>query len=707
MKPFAYIPEKTLPEAAFPSIQFMMKKMSFLLLSLYIPYFMTAQSFLGYRTGNYTGVYSSFFNPAGVAQNHFSWDVSIGGANTEIANNNTFFKFKDLKTVLSGNTDISLLGNIYEKMSAFAGGDVTGPSFMLSKKNWGIAFTSRLRAMVNFTDLDGNLINSINNYRPVYATPYTLKSSANQLFTANGWTETGLSLAKVFHENEQSVFKMGITGKYLAGSANSWLQIKDLQGTIYKDALSKYYLSDAGATVSTGYSGFDINNFQAADLFTSKGRGWGAAIGLSYEIKQKKDSSKKNLTGVPYRLRLGVSLTDVGMIRYNAADVAAYSMAITAPQAWYPSGLDGKSINEIRQYLDTSSYFTNTSSGAGLKYNVRMPMSLNINADIPISRIFYTDVSAHVNLAGKSNMYSPFVYTSFSVTPRFETPRFGFYFPFTYSTLSDFNAGLSLRLGPVFIGSGRLFMVLINNSKLADIHAGIRFGGFANKTKKKKKAKEEPAQITVEVKKDTDKDGIDDKDDKCPEVFGVARHDGCPVPDTDSDGISDEDDKCPNTPGTEKYNGCPIPDTDKDGVDDEKDKCPQLQGTIANNGCPEVKKEIAEKVSYAARRVYFNTASYQLRSVSYKGLNEVVNILKADPNLKLTVEGHTDNIGIADKNKILSLQRAYAVKEYLVQKGIKASRITIAGYGEEQPVADNATPEGRAQNRRVIMKVEY
>ncbi|NJO25582.1 MAG: OmpA family protein, partial [Bacteroidia bacterium] len=148
-------------------------------------------------------------------------------------------------------------------------------------------------------------------------------------------------------------------------------------------------------------------------------------------------------------------------------------------------------------------------------------------------------------------------------------------------------------------------------------------------------------------------------------------------------------------------------DSDKDGVDDEKDKCPSIPGTVANNGCPEVKKEITEKVSYAARRVYFNTASYQLRTVSYKGLNEVADILKSDPDLKLTVEGHTDNVGIADKNKILSLQRAYAVKEYLVKRGIKADRITIAGYGEEQPVASNNTPEGRAQNRRVVMRVEY
>jgi hypothetical protein len=88
------------------------------------------------------------------------------------------------------------------------------------------------------------------------------------------------------------------------------------------------------------------------------------------------------------------------------------------------------------------------------------------------------------------------------------------------------------------------------------------------------------------VPADSDGDGISDPNDKCPNVIGLARYDGCPIPDTDGDGINDELDKCPGQAGTAKYDGCPIPDTDGDGINDELDKCPNQAGTAKYNGCP-------------------------------------------------------------------------------------------------------------------------
>jgi hypothetical protein len=88
------------------------------------------------------------------------------------------------------------------------------------------------------------------------------------------------------------------------------------------------------------------------------------------------------------------------------------------------------------------------------------------------------------------------------------------------------------------------------------------------------------------VPADSDGDGVSDPNDKCPNVFGYARYEGCPIPDTDGDGINDEEDKCPGQAGTAKYNGCPIPDSDGDGINDELDKCPNQAGTAKYNGCP-------------------------------------------------------------------------------------------------------------------------
>lgn len=206
---------------------------------------------------------------------------------------------------------------------------------------------------------------------------------------------------------------------------------------------------------------------------------------------------------------------------------------------------------------------------------------------------------------------------------------------------------------------------------------------------------------------DTDKDGINDDNDKCPTVPGVARYQGCPVPDTDKDGINDEEDKCPEVPGVARYQGCPVPDTDGDGVNDEEDKCPQLPGTVANQGCPEIKQEIKEKVNVAANNIYFVTGSFKLLSKSDKGLNDVVKIMKDNPEMKLSIDGHTDDVGTAEANQKLSNNRANAVKNYLVSKGIDASRITSTGHGEDMPIASNKTAAGRQKNRRVEMKLGY
>jgi OOP family OmpA-OmpF porin len=206
---------------------------------------------------------------------------------------------------------------------------------------------------------------------------------------------------------------------------------------------------------------------------------------------------------------------------------------------------------------------------------------------------------------------------------------------------------------------------------------------------------------------DTDKDGINDEEDKCPSVSGLARYQGCPIPDTDKDGINDEEDKCTTQPGPASNQGCPFVDSDKDGIADPDDKCPNLFGTPENQGCPVVKEEVIKKINYAAQNIYFTTGKYTLLSRSFKGLDEVAKVMSEDTQLQLVIEGHTDNVGADAANQKLSENRAEAVKAYLVKKGISESRVTSAGYGETQPIAENTSAAGRQKNRRVELKLSY
>lgn len=198
---------------------------------------------------------------------------------------------------------------------------------------------------------------------------------------------------------------------------------------------------------------------------------------------------------------------------------------------------------------------------------------------------------------------------------------------------------------------------------------------------------------------DTDGDGIADKDDKCPTVAGVAKYGGCPVPDTDGDGINDDNDKCPTVKGVARYDGCPVPDTDGDGVNDENDKCPTVAGPADNDGCPRVES------SFLPQNVVFQTGSAVLLPRGRAELDKVVEYLKGKEGFDLTIEGHTDNTGSDRINNPLSLRRAEAVKAYLAKNGIAAERLYTEGFGATQPVADNGTAAGRAQNRRVEIKV--
>ncbi|WP_159799290.1 OmpA family protein [Flavobacterium sp. MK4S-17] len=202
---------------------------------------------------------------------------------------------------------------------------------------------------------------------------------------------------------------------------------------------------------------------------------------------------------------------------------------------------------------------------------------------------------------------------------------------------------------------------------------------------------------------DTDGDGIADKDDACPEVAGVASLQGCP--DTDGDGIADKDDQCPEVAGPKENNGCPWPDTDGDGVLDKDDLCPDVKGTAANRGCPEVTEEVVKKLNDYARTILFNSGKSTFKDETVPVLENMKNILKEYPQARFSIEGHTDSDGSNALNQTLSENRAAAVVTYLVENGIAADRLRSVGFGETKPIASNRTAKGKAQNRRVEVKL--
>jgi outer membrane protein OmpA-like peptidoglycan-associated protein len=204
---------------------------------------------------------------------------------------------------------------------------------------------------------------------------------------------------------------------------------------------------------------------------------------------------------------------------------------------------------------------------------------------------------------------------------------------------------------------------------------------------------------------DTDGDGIPDKDDLCPMVAGLPEFDGCP--DMDGDGIPDKDDLCPEIFGPAEYRGCP--DTDGDGVPDNLDRCPDEPGPASNNGCPVpvvvVPVEVVEALNFNAENIQFNTSSSTIHNESFDELDNIIEIMNDYPDTRFAIDGYTDNTGSVDFNLKLSVDRANSVKNYFVENGISANRLEANGHGINNPIATNDTGEGRAKNRRVEIKL--
>lgn len=217
---------------------------------------------------------------------------------------------------------------------------------------------------------------------------------------------------------------------------------------------------------------------------------------------------------------------------------------------------------------------------------------------------------------------------------------------------------------------------------------------------------------------DSDGDEVPDHLDQCPGTPAGQKVDqnGCPVlpGDSDGDGIQDDQDQCPGTPSGTPVNlyGCPI-DSDGDGVSDLLDKCPGTPAGVPVDatGCARTNGAAARATAPAASpslemNLEFLPGQAALRPEFEDKLRGAVEFIRTYPGQRIIVEGHTDSVGPAESNLTLSQSRAENIRRYLVEKtGVPPQTIEAIGYGETRPVAENSSQAGRAQNRRVVVRL--
>ncbi|ATB26776.1 OmpA family protein [Melittangium boletus] len=205
--------------------------------------------------------------------------------------------------------------------------------------------------------------------------------------------------------------------------------------------------------------------------------------------------------------------------------------------------------------------------------------------------------------------------------------------------------------------------------------------------------------------RDQDGDKVEDDEDSCPTRPGPVENGGCPVLDRDNDKIPNDEDMCPDEPGPPERQGCPEEDSDKDGVPNREDSCVNEPGGASNFGCPTHELPLVSiKVDKLelSNKVSFEKSQVRIKQGSYLVLDWVAKVLREHPEIpRVKVGAHTDDQGLAEQNRLLSRQRAEAVRRYLIDKGVAAERLEAQGYGPDVPVDTNLTANGRENNRRV------
>jgi len=482
-------------------------------------------------------------------------------------------------------------------------------------------------------------------------------------------------------------------------------------------------------TSDSGVRSKNINNY----LFKRKNRGFAADLGASYKYDEK--------------WNFNLSVVDLGYIKWKE-DIKNYK---TSAGKYEFSGIDLlRFINDTSANLEavldslTETFKTNENDES---YTTYLPMHVYLGANYRINENSFAGGLIHMEFFKKT--VQPTVSLSYNLqVGRHLTTSLSY----SYMNHTFDNVGLGLAVN---VGAVQLYTVTDNvigliaplDARNTQVHFGFNliFGRpFKDKDKDKVRDKKDscpdiPGLLKFDGCPDKDGDDVPDKDDKCPDIAGLKSLDGCP--DTDGDGITDKADKCPTDSGLVMFSGCPdtdmdsipdpeddcitekglainkgCPDTDADGIIDKLDSCVLVPGPKSNNGCPviekvEVKpaaplkvklnKEDQDIINKVFSNLEFESGKAIIRQTSYVALEELVKLLQRKPSFRILIEGHTDNVGSAQLNMRISLNRAEAVKTYLTEKGIDENRIIAKGYGLTQPVAPNTTPQGRQKNRRV------
>lgn len=466
--------------------------MRFILLFCFVTSSVMAQNFLGVAPSPYGGTQSIYLNPAFAADSKYGFYLNIGSANAHL--NNDYFRYQAPFSLTS--LFLNRVPDQYKladgavlfkpeylgesangkPKSVTAWSDLRGPSLLLRLGDrFAVGLTTRLRATAQINNASESLL-SVVRAGLQDERLYNIPTRDNQFtINTNTYAELGLTLAGAILHDDYQQLSIGVTVKRLQGITAGYLKNNGLSYRVMANTgnLDDYYLQVDQLNAELGYTTYlqDLNrSVSVRQLFdgNNPGRGWGADIGFSYQLKSDDDPDQ-------YAFRLGVALNDLGAIQYQDSKYVQQYTINTTNQQFDSDDFNNASGSEGIANVIRDKFGLTEANNSG-RFTSGLPTALSINADVHLGSGFYLTGTLLQNLRAKDAIASRQP-SLISVSPRLETSAFGVAVPLTLIN-NSFVAGASFRIGPVFLGTDNLFGIIGSNSNQlrprgADIYAGL------------------------------------------------------------------------------------------------------------------------------------------------------------------------------------------------------------------------------------------
>ncbi|NDI99026.1 hypothetical protein GWA97_08060 [Flavobacterium sp. LaA7.5] len=428
------------------------------------------EHFSGINTSRRVGLLNAGINPAQLTSLKGKYEVNIFNFSVNVANNK--MTFGDL---VGGNDNFEeMLFAGSEPLNMRADVEILGPAFAFKYEKWAFAISSSAKIKASLVDVNTTLGNAVTNGGVENVSEvYEILASENQRATGTSWGEIGLSIAREVYDTEEHRISVGATFKLLFPGTYANMGASEFEGTI-ENNFGDVSLTDANAEVNFAYSGSLAGDFSETgnftEFFAGGLNGFSTDIGVNYQWKAI-DSTR-------YKLNAGLAIRNLGSMTFKDDNNESTNYSLDVPTGSYldlNQFEDAESIQDVEDILLASGYLT--MEQASKDFKVKLPAILSGYADVNIYGNWYATAYIQQRMNEDNDNDQIAVQNIISITPRYSTGFFEAYTPLADNEISGFTAGIGVRLGGFFLGTGSGLSALVSdNTTQADIYTGFRFG---------------------------------------------------------------------------------------------------------------------------------------------------------------------------------------------------------------------------------------